>query len=148
MPCLVFTPAAPGGAEALVALRIEAMRPSLERIGRIDPARARERFRAGFSPRHTRHVDAHGERVGFLVTRPQADSLLRDHLDIHPAHQGRGIGSAVLAQVFEEARALALPVRVGALRASDSNRFSLRHGFQEVGQGEHGIYDLRPASSP
>ncbi|HET7864091.1 MAG TPA: GNAT family N-acetyltransferase [Burkholderiaceae bacterium] len=148
MPCLVFTPAKPGDAEALVALRIEAMRPSLERIGRFDPARARERFLAGFSPGHTRHVDAGGERVGFLVTRPQADSLLLDHLYIHPAHQGRGIGSAVLEQVFEEARALALPVRVGALRGSDSNRFYLRHGFQEVEQGDHDIHYLRPASSP
>jgi GNAT superfamily N-acetyltransferase len=148
VPHLVLTPAQPGDAEALVALRVEAMRQSLERIGRFDPARARERFLAGFSPALTRHVDAGCERVGFVVTRPQADTLLLDHLYIHPAHQGRGIGSAVLAQVFEEARALALPVRVGALRGSDSNRFYLRHGFQEVGRGDHDVYYLRPVLPP
>jgi GNAT superfamily N-acetyltransferase len=145
---LVFTPAVPGDAEALVALRIEAMRESLARIGRFDPARARERFLAGFSPAHTRHVDANGERVGFVVTKPQADCLLLDHLYLHPAHQGRGIGSAVLEQVFEEARAMALPVRVGALRGSDANRFYIRHGFQEVERGDHDHYYIRPVPQP
>jgi GNAT superfamily N-acetyltransferase len=143
---LVFTPAEPGDAEALVALRIEAMRESLARIGRFDPVRARERFLAGFAPAHTRHIDADGERVGFVVTKPQADCLLLDHLYLRPAHQGRGIGSAVLAQVFEEALAMALPVRVGALRGSDANRFYIRHGFQEVARGEHDHYYLRPPS--
>lgn len=143
---LFFTPVVLGDVEALVALRVEAMRESLARIGRFDPARARERFLAGFSPAHTRHIDAHGERVGFIVTKPQADCLLLDHLYVRPAHQGRGIGSAVLEQVFGEARAMALPIRVGALRGSDANRFYIRHGFQEVERGEHDNYYIRPVS--
>ena len=142
---LVLTPAEPGDAEAL---RIEAMRESLERIGRFDPARARERFLAGFSPAHTRHVEVDDERVGVVVTRPQADCLLLDHLYIRPAHQGRGLGSAVLEQVFEEARALGLPVRVGALRGSDANRFYIRHGFCEVERGEHDHCYIRPFPQP
>jgi len=52
---LCLTPAQPDDFEALVALRIEAMRESLERIGRFDRTRARERFLNGFSPTHTRH---------------------------------------------------------------------------------------------
>ena len=34
--------------EALLALRMAAMRPSLEAMGRFDPARARERFAGQF----------------------------------------------------------------------------------------------------
>jgi ribosomal protein S18 acetylase RimI-like enzyme len=131
-----FVAATADDVEALVALRIAAMRASLERIGRFDPARARERFLGGFSAVHTRHIEAGGERVGFVVVKPQGDALLLDHLYIRPGAQGRRIGAAVLAQVFAEADALALPLRVGALRESDANRFYLRHGFRLVAQSE------------
>jgi GNAT superfamily N-acetyltransferase len=126
--------------EALVALRIEAMRESLERIGRFDPVRARERFASGFSPEHTRHILAGQERVGFVVVRPQDGGLLLDHLYIRPGSQGGGIGAAVLAHVFAEADARALPLRVGALRDSAANRFYVRHGFVLVEQGEFDNY--------
>lgn len=145
-PRIVLAPAAPGDAEALVALRIEAMRESLERIGRFDPLRARERFLAGFSPAHTRHIHVEGERVGFVVVKPQAGALLLDHFYIRPACQGQGIGSAVLALVIEEACAMAVPLRVGALRESDSNRFYLRHGFRCVEQGEFDNHYIRPVA--
>jgi GNAT superfamily N-acetyltransferase len=122
--------------EELVALRTEAMRESLERIGRWDPARSRERFRAVFSPEHTRHILVGGQPVGFVTVKPHGDGLLLDHLYIRPAWQGRGVGGAVLAQVFREADAVAMPLRVVALRESESNRFYLRHGFELVGQEE------------
>jgi len=147
-PTVVLTPAQPGDAEALVALRIEAMRDSLQRIGRFDPVRARDRFLSGYMPQHTRHIDSDGKRVGFVVVKPGPDAMLLDHLYIHPAHQGKRIGAAVLAQLIEEAAALGLPVRVGALRGSDSNRFYLRHGFRLVGEGEFDNYYLRPRATP
>jgi GNAT superfamily N-acetyltransferase len=104
---VTFRPASTEDAEALVALRIEAMRESLERIGRFDPSRARERFLAGFSPEHTHHVLLDGERVGFFVLKPsESAGLLLDHLYVHPRHQGKGVGASVLAQVFVQADAL------------------------------------------
>ena len=142
-----LTPVEPGDAEALVQLRIEAMRESLERIGRFDPARARERFLSGFSPEHTRHIEFEGRRAGFVVVRPQADCLLLDHLYIHPTSQGQGIGASVLADVIEEATAQGLAIRVGALRESDSNRFYTRHGFQLIEQTEFDNYYVRLSSS-
>jgi GNAT superfamily N-acetyltransferase len=137
--------AAPGDAEALVALRIVAMRESLERIGRFDPARARERFLSAFSPQHTRLILVDGERAGFVVVKPDGDGLLLDHLYVDPRFQNRGIGAAVLATVFAEADAQALRLRVGALRGSDSNRFYLRHGFALVKEDEWDNYYVRAA---
>lgn len=141
---VALTPVAASDLDALVALRIEAMRESLERIGRFDPVRARERFASGFSPGDTRHIEADGERVGFVVVKPVEDGLLLDHLYIRPAAQGRGHGAAVLALVFAQADAAASPLRVGALRDSASNRFYLRHGFWLVEQGEFDNYYVRP----
>ena len=145
---ITFCPVSAEDGESLVALRIEAMRESLERIGRFDPSRACERFLAGFSPEDTRHVLLDGERVGFFVLRPyEPGGLLLDHLYVHPSHQGKGIGAVVLAQVFMEADAIGAQVRVGALRESDSNRFYARHGFMLVEQGEFDNYYVRSSQN-
>ncbi len=132
-----------GDLEGLVALRIEAMRASLERVGRFDPVRARERFAAGFSPEHTRHIVVAHAKVGFVVVKPQSGHLLLDHLYIQPGMQGQGIGAAVLARVFVEADQAAVSLRVGALRESASNRFYLRHGFVLVAETVFDNYYVR-----
>lgn len=144
-PLVTLAQAAETDFEELVALRIDAMRESLERIGRFDPMRARERFRSSFSAMHTRHVVADGRRLGFVVVKPANGQLLLDHLYTRPGNQGKGIGAAVLAQVFKEADALSLPMRVGALRGSDANRFYQRHGFEFLAEEEWDIYYLRPS---
>ena len=140
---VVLTPVEAGDAENLVALRIAAMRDSLERIGRFDPVRSRERFLSGFLPEYTRHIEAEGRRVGFVVVNPQPECVLLEHLYIHPSSQGNGIGATVLARVIEEAESLRLLVRVGVLRDSDSNRFYKRHGFRLVEQSEWDNYYIR-----
>ena len=133
-------------AEALVALRIEAMRESLEHIGRFDPVRARERFLSSFSPEHTRHIEVHGSRVGFVVVKPHENGLLLDHLYVTPLYQNQGIGAAVLRQVFAEADAKVVQLRVGALHGSRSNAFYIRHGFAFVEQAEWDNYYIRPSA--
>ncbi|WP_211463001.1 GNAT family N-acetyltransferase [Collimonas silvisoli] len=144
-PHVILVPAVETDFDELVALRIAAMRDSLERIGRFDPVRARERFRASFSAMYTRHVTVEGRRVGFVVVRPAQDQLLLENLYIRPGNQGQGIGAAVLAQVFKEADALAMPLRVGALRESDANRFYQRNGFEFLAEEEWDLYYLRPS---
>ena len=142
-PIVFLSQALETDAESLVALRIDAMRESLENIGRFDSARVRERFLSTFEPQHTRHIDVDGERVGFVVVKPIDDALQLNHLYIHPRHQGRGIGSATLKHVFEKANASMQAIHVGALRGSASNRFYQRHGFVQVNEGEWDIYYLR-----
>ncbi len=100
---ITFEPVDHADFDTLIAIRIEAMRESLERVGRFDPIRARERFRIGFSPEHAQYIVINNERVGFVVMKPQDDSLLLDHLYIKTAWQNRGIGTAVLDQVFRKA---------------------------------------------
>jgi GNAT superfamily N-acetyltransferase len=138
-----FEPVSSADAEELIALRIAAMRPSLERLGRFDPQRARDRFLANFDPAHTKHLVVDGQRIGFVVIRPQPGHLLLDHLYVAPGHQGKGIGTATLAAVLNQADNQKMPVRVGALRESDSNRFYARHGFELVEETEWDNYYVR-----
>lgn len=53
------------------------------------------------------------------------------------------MGAAVLAAVLADADTRALPVRLGALRDSDSNRFYQRHGFVKTAESEWDIYYVR-----
>ena len=130
-------------ADALVEIRILAMRESLERIGRFDAQRARDRFLASFDPSLCRYIVADGTTVGFIAVRPMPDHVLLDHLYVLPEHQGKGIGASVLKDVVTEANSKSMPIKVGALRGSDSNRFYQRSGFVKVDEGEWDIYYVR-----
>jgi ribosomal protein S18 acetylase RimI-like enzyme len=139
-----LAPVAEGDFEELAGLRIAAMRESLERVGRFDPERARERLRSSFVPECARFVVLAGERIGFLATQDGPDGVQLDHLYIHPGYQSRGIGSAVLKQVLAAADERRMAVLVGALKESASNRFYERHGFVLVSEGEWDNYYVRP----
>ncbi|MNR90298.1 Acetyltransferase (GNAT) family protein [compost metagenome] len=142
-----FAPAVADDFEELLALRIAAMHESLLRIGRFDPARARERFLSGFSPADTRYILLDQQRTGFVVLKHNAEHILLDHLYIHPDYQGRGIGSAVLTEVFRDADVRALPLHVGALRASRANHFYRQHGFVLSAEEEWDVYYIRQPAS-
>ena len=146
---LALAPANEDDFEALLSLRMAAMRQSLQRLGRFDPQRARERLGRAFEPAHTRHILLGGERVGFVVLLPLLDArpphLVLDHLYIAPPAQRQGVGSWVMAQVLDEADSRGLPLRVAAQRLSDANRFYQRHGFELQHETEWDLHYLRPA---
>ncbi|WP_402720738.1 GNAT family N-acetyltransferase [Janthinobacterium rivuli] len=144
---LTVVPASLADGEALASLRVAAMRESLERIGRYDPQRARQRFLATYDPDCTWQLRHGGALAGFYVLRPQAEYLLLDHLYLDPEYQRQGLGAAVLARVFAEADAAGKSVRVGALRGSEANRFYVRHGFVPDGEEEFDLY-YRRAPAP
>lgn len=147
-PPFELQPAAASDFESLLTLRLRAMRESLERIGRYDEQRARERLAAGFAPEHTQHILAGGQRVGFLVLKRHTQALRLEHLYIDPQAQDQGLGSAVLDMVCERADRELLRVELVALKGSDANRFYLRHGFVAVGEGEWDIDYLREPLTP
>jgi GNAT superfamily N-acetyltransferase len=145
---ITFESATDADFEELLALRLAAMRPSLERLGRFDAERSRERFRASFDARFTRHICIDGRRVGFVALKRVADGLLLDHLYIHPVAQGRRIGGGVLATVIAAADAEGRALFVTALRDSDSNRFYRRYGFVVVSESDWDVHYRRLPAAP
>ncbi|MBB4222210.1 GNAT family N-acetyltransferase [Variovorax guangxiensis] len=135
--------------EAMLALRIDAMRPSLERVGRFDVARSRERLSAGFVVPYMHHIVLDGDqRIGFVTLKPEdSDALRLDHLYLRTGFQGLGIGEWVLEWAKSQAREQRLDIKLTALVKSDANRFYLRHGFVlEGGEGVDLYYRWRVAS--
>jgi ribosomal protein S18 acetylase RimI-like enzyme len=132
----VLRPVSAADADALAALRVQAMRPSLEAVGRFDEARARRRFLDTFDAAWTREIAVAGRRVGFVVVRPVDAHWRLDHLYVQPEDQGAGIGSAVLHRVMEEAACAGKDLRLGALKGSAANAFYARHGFVRESESE------------
>lgn len=135
---LSLQPVDSGDFEDMLALRVDAMRPSLERVGRFDLARSRERLSAGFVVPFMHHIVIDGEqRVGFVTLKPEGPDALRlDHLYLRTGFQGRGIGDWVIRWAKAQARDQKRDIAVTALVRSEANRFYLRHGFVlEGGEG-------------
>ncbi|WLQ14452.1 GNAT family N-acetyltransferase [Hahella aquimaris] len=124
----------------LAEIRTQAMKPSLEAVGRFDENRVRSRFLDTFVPEETFKIMENGELAGFFVLRNKQDHLYLDHLYIRPDFQNRSIGGKVLAEVKREAANKGLPVKLCALRDSKANDFYQKHGFVKTHEGEFDIY--------
>jgi GNAT superfamily N-acetyltransferase len=140
---IAFAPCTPADFEAMLEIRLSAMRQSLERLGRFDPAKSRERLQRSFYPQCSEFILRHGTRIGFHTFRSAADGFHLEHLYLLPASQSLGIGSFVLSRLTAQADAAAMPIFLGALKESPANGFYLRHGFERNTEGEWDIYYVR-----
>ncbi len=116
----------------LAAIRVVAMRASLEAMGRFDPERAAQRFLSAFIPEDTEILYIEDRIAGFYVLRRHPDHLYLDHLYLSPDFQGLGLGGKVIAALQDQARSAGLPIRLMALNGSPANDFYRRAGFRLV----------------
>lgn len=136
MTSLRFDGAKDIDAKRLATLRVNAMRPSLEAVGRFNQERARRRFLDSFAPADTTLVLSGKQLLGFFAVQDRGDYLYLDHLYVAPDQQGGGIGSLILQWVLRDAAERDLPVRLMALKDSPANAFYRQHGFEVTGQEE------------
>ena len=80
------------------------MRPDLERLGRWDAGRVRERFLDAFNPAHTFVIQVNGDDAGVIAVGPEFDSQWIEHFYLQPEHQGQGIGGEVLRHTMAQHR--------------------------------------------
>lgn len=121
-------PAVPTDAAWIAELRAVVMRPDLERLGRWDPRRVRERFLNAFQPEHTFVITVGGQEAGVIAVRPDADAQWIEHFYLAPAFQRQGLGARVLQQVMGEMRDHR-PFRLNVLQGSSARSLYERHGF-------------------
>ncbi|MEU3491987.1 GNAT family N-acetyltransferase [Kitasatospora cineracea] len=142
-------PATAADLEPLAELRAAAMRPDLERLGRYDEHRVRQRLRDAYRPEHTSVVEVPGRPgpAGCLALAPDdpPGTLLLEHFYLDPALHGRGLGTAVLRAALERADAAGLAVRLNVLQGSPARRLYERHGFALESEDPVDVYLHRPA---
>ncbi|WP_259316549.1 GNAT family N-acetyltransferase [Kitasatospora xanthocidica] len=144
-PAWSLRPATPDDLEPVTDLKARVMRADLERLGRWDPARSRERVRASFSTRYTSVLLVDRAFAGCVTVRP--DERGGRHLELFylaPHLQGRGLGTAVLRHLLAEADAAGEPFRLVVLRGSAAQRLYERHGFTVVHEDPVDVHLHRP----
>jgi ribosomal protein S18 acetylase RimI-like enzyme len=91
-------------------------------------------------------IEADGVPAGRLyVHRREREIRLMD-VALLPEHRGRGIGSALLHDLFVEAAAAGKRVTIHVEEYNPARRLYERLGFRKV--GEHGVYHLMEWSPP
>jgi GNAT superfamily N-acetyltransferase len=136
-------PARQADMERIADLRAVTLRPDLERLGRYDEQRVRQRLRDGFAAEHTWVIEVEGVFAGCIALRPADDAYWLEHFYLEPRLQGQGIGSGVLAKTLERCDREHVVVRVNVLHGSPSRRLYERHGFTVVTETPVDIFMLR-----
>ncbi|WP_129839074.1 GNAT family N-acetyltransferase [Streptomyces sp. RFCAC02] len=144
----VFRPAAAADVEAVAELRAVVLRADLERLGRYDERRVRQRLRDGFEPEHTRVIEVDGAFAGCVALRPDGDAHRLEHFYLAPAAQGRGIGTAVLRALLDRCDREGVRVRLNVLRGSPARRLYERHGFVPESEDPVDVFMVRGARGP
>lgn len=129
--------------EMIAELRAVVMRPDLERLGRFDQHRVRQRLRDSFSPQHTSVILADDAFGGSVTLRPAQNGLLLEHFYVEPGLQGRGLGSVVLRTLLRRADVDGAPVHLNVLQGSAARRLYERHGFTVQEQDSIDVYMVR-----
>lgn len=129
--------------EWLVDLRAEVLREDLERLGRYDTHRVRQRMRDSYVPTSTRVIVEDGEEIGCVTVRVEDDARWLEHFYLVPHAHGRGIGGQVLREILavEDPR----PFRLNVLQGSPARRLYERHGFTVDSEDEVDVFMTRSA---
>lgn len=145
-------PASAADVEAVAELRAEVLRADLERLGRYDPRRVRQRLRDGFEPACTWVIEVGGAFAGCVALRPDADAGCHwlEHFYLDARLQGGGIGSGVLRELLERCdRDGGVPVvRLNVLQGSPARRLYERYGFVVESEDAVDVFMVREAAVP
>ena len=136
-------PASAADIEAIAELRAVVMRPDLERLGRFDEQRVRQRLRDSFVPEHARVIEVGGAFAGCVALRPAGDARWLEHFFVAPRLQGSGVGSGVLRELLERCDREGLLVRLNVLQGSAARRLYERHGFTTESEDPIDVFMVR-----
>lgn len=124
-----------------------AYRNYVEQVWGWDEEQQRQLQEEWFAPRKFQVIQAAGVDVGFLGVHHEPDCMRLNQIYLLMVHQNRGIGTACLTRILEEADALGLPVRLGVLKVNlRAMAFYRRLGFQPTGETETHVQMKRPSS--
>ncbi|MFJ9892908.1 GNAT family N-acetyltransferase [Streptomyces sp. NPDC091280] len=143
-------PAVWADVEGVAELRAVVLRADLERLGRYDERRVRQRLRDGFEPGHTWVIEVGGRFAGCVALRPDADARCHwlEHFYLAPEFQGAGIGSGVLGELLarcDRRDGGGGAVRLNVLRGSPARRLYARYGFTVETEDSVDVFMVRAA---
>ncbi len=109
----------------------------------------RERFASSFAPERFQVIVVDGLDVGLLQVTRDAERIRLAEIELLPEHQSRGIGSEVIRDLIEEARAAALPLELQVLKVNPARALYERLGFAVYDETDtHHLMRAHPRPEP
>ncbi|ETW97209.1 MAG: hypothetical protein ETSY1_23575 [Candidatus Entotheonella factor] len=118
------------------------MRHYVEALRGWDDEAEREDMRRQFQPGADSIILIEGKEAGILGVDHYPSCIDLRHIEILPAYQRRGIGTAIIRDLLAEAERSQLPVTLIVLQINPAKRLYERLGFrtvEEVNTGSKGI---------
>ena len=124
-----------------------AYREAVERqFGPWEEARQDELFGRDWADGEFEMLEVDGVPCGYVCIEEREKDFHVREIVVHPAYQGRGIGTAVLRETQERARAKGVPVVLGTFLTNRAAELYRRLGFRETGRSEtHILMEWRRA---
>jgi ribosomal protein S18 acetylase RimI-like enzyme len=105
-------------------------------FGEWDDDRQRGFFEAKWDPSSYQAIMVSGADAGVVRCTREAGYLYLDEIQLLPAAQGAGIGSAVIRDLQEQAQNAGLPLRLQVLKQNRARVLYERLGFYVTGETE------------
>ena len=134
-------PATADDRDGLFALRCATMRPYVEQTWHTwDDADQRTRFETALALADMQVIVVGERDAGLLHVERDADGIFLANIQIHPDFQNRGLGTAVIRTLLDEAWARGEPVRLQVLKVNHAAcRLYQRLGFTVTGETAHHV---------
>jgi GNAT superfamily N-acetyltransferase len=140
-------PTNPDDYDFVFGVHCAAMKPSVERIYGWDEDWQARYFRERFDPARRQIIRHDGTDIGYISIEEQEASLFLSSIAILPHYQGRGIGTALIRSLQQQARRKGVPVTLRVLKANPARTLYERLGFRVTGETET-HYQMRWSSIP
>lgn len=127
-------PALSADRDFLFDLHRQALGPCIERLWGWDEEEQRLHLESVFDSVGWQVIVLNGRDVGMIRTSETEDRVVLDDIEILPAFQGRGLGTAVVKAVLDYAEGRGKDTALEVLTLNPARRLYQRLGFQIIGQ--------------
>jgi ribosomal protein S18 acetylase RimI-like enzyme len=134
-PIYCFRPATEEDFSWLWELKKQTMRPYVEQTwGPWDDGVQDIFFRQGFFPEKLQIVRVNDRDAGLLEVERDGRGIFLSRIEIAPEFQGRGLGTAIVRDLADEARRQRVPLQLQVLKVNPARRLYERLGLRVVGE--------------
>ena len=134
-PTFSLRPATDDDQELCYKIHCSAMRDVVDRVFGWDEEDQRARFARGWSAPELQVIMVDGNAAGMLSVADRPNDIYLWDIELDPAFQGRGIGSAVIQGLQSSSAERGMPLLLEVFAVNDrAKALYARLGFREVGR--------------
>jgi ribosomal protein S18 acetylase RimI-like enzyme len=118
-------------------LKIAAMRPIIEPVYGWDEARQKEFFNNAFSTAEVDIVLVAGQAAGMYELKNLPDYFYLSRIEILPAFQKQGLGSAIIKSLIVTIKPTGMPLRLQVFKNNPAQKLYARLGFVKTAETDN-----------